>query len=100
MKIQVYHKNWTFFFNVKFLWNGVFFAALINSEYELLTPIYDNVSGTSKRKLSHSGHQIFNVFSNIANCFWKGVYVIVVDLFLNKKTNVFITENTFLGQYI
>ena len=49
------------------------FAVLIYSEYEQLTQIYNNVSGTSKKKLSQYGHQIFNVFSNIANCFWKGV---------------------------
>ena len=26
-------------------------------------------------KLSQFGHQIYNVFSNIANCFWKGVNI-------------------------
>ena len=35
---------------------------LICKGYEQLTPIYDNVSGTSKNKLSEYGHQIFNVF--------------------------------------
>ena len=50
-----------------------YFVMLIYRGYEQLTPIYDNVSGTSKKKISQYGHQIFNVFSNIANCFWKGV---------------------------
>ena len=40
---------------------------------EQLKPIYDNVSGTSKKELSQFGHQIYNVFSNIVNYFWKGV---------------------------
>ena len=26
-------------------------------------------------KLSQFGHQIYNVLSNIANCFWKGVNI-------------------------
>ena len=51
------------------------FFNFVLSIYEQLIPIYDNVSGTSKKKLSQYGHQKFNVFSNIANCFWKGVHV-------------------------
>ena len=43
--------------------------------YEQLTPIYDYVSATGKKELSQSGHQIFDVFSIDANCFWKGVNV-------------------------
>ena len=35
--------------------------------YEQLTPVYDNVSGTSKKILSQSGHQIFDVFSRIVS---------------------------------
>ena len=46
---------------------------LIYKGYEQLTLIYDNVSGTSKNKLSQYGHRLFNVFSNIANCLWTGV---------------------------
>ena len=29
----------------------------------------------AKKTISQSGQQIFNVFSNIANCFWKGAIV-------------------------
>ena len=50
---------------------------LIYRAYEQLTAFYDNVSGTSKKELSQFGHHIFNVFSNIANCFWKGVIVCI-----------------------
>ena len=49
---------------------------LIYRGHEQLTPIYDNCSGTSNKELSQFGHHIFNVFSDIANCFWKGVIVL------------------------
>ena len=45
---------------------------LIYRAYEQLTPIYDNVFAIGKKLLSQSGHQIFDVFSYIANCFLKG----------------------------
>ena len=68
-------KNVHFCQIVKFLWKPTYFVMLIYKGYEQLKPIYDNVSGTSKKELSQFGHQINNVFSNIANCFWKGVIV-------------------------
>ena len=48
---------------------------IIYRAYEQLTSFHDNVSGTSKKILSQSGHQIIDVFFYIANCFWKGVIV-------------------------
>ena len=63
------------------------FAVSIYSEYEQLTPIYGNVSGTSKKKLLQYGHQIFNVFSNIVNCFWKGVNIIEFFIGILKSEN-------------
>ena len=57
---------------------------LIYRAYEQLTLIYDNVSATSKKQLSRSGHQIFDVFSYIANCFWKVVHV--VNMHSNVET--------------
>ena len=75
---------------MKSLWNITDFVMLIYKGYEKLTPIYDNVSGTSKNKLSQYGHQIFNVFSNIANCLWKGVTMSLIiqrHLTMLKKDN-------------
>ena len=48
---------------------------LIYRGHKQLKTIYDNVSGTSRKELSQFGHQIYNLFSNIVNCFWKGVIV-------------------------
>ena len=48
---------------------------VIYGAYEQLTPFYDNVSGTGKKKLSRSGHTMFNVFYYIANCFWEVLIV-------------------------
>ena len=73
------------------------FAVLIYSEYEQLTQIYDNVFGTNKKKVSQYCHQIFNVFSNIANCFWKGVlmsHISVAMLWVLRNTPVLYHYNT------
>ena len=76
VKIHVYYKKMYTFVNiVKFLWKPTYFVMLIYRGYEQLTPIYDNVSGTSKKELSQFGQQINNLFSNIVNCFWKEVIV-------------------------
>ena len=74
VKIHVYYKKMYTFINiVKFLRKPTSFVMLIYRGHEQLKPIYNNVSGTSKKKLSQFGHQIYNVFSYIVNCFWKGV---------------------------
>ena len=69
-------KNTDFYYYRQISLNITYFVILIYKGYEQLTPIYDNVSGTSKNKLSQYGHQIFNVFSDIANCLWTGVIVL------------------------
>ena len=71
MKVHVYYKNYTFILIVK----SLYFAMLNYRGHEKLTPIYNNCSGTSEKELSQFGRHIFNLFSNIANCFWKGVLV-------------------------
>ena len=68
-KFQVYYKK----INVKCLWKCAHFLMIFNRTYEQLTPIYDKVSATGKKLLLQTGHQIFDVFSIVANYFWKGV---------------------------
>ena len=72
-------KMYTFINIVKFLWKPTYSVMLIYRGHEQLKPIYDNVSGTSKKELLQFGHQIYNVFSNIVNSFWKGVIVSVLS---------------------
>ena len=75
---------YTFINIVKFLWKPTYFVMLIYRGHEQLKPIYNNVSGTSKKELSQFGYQIYNVFTNIVNCFWKGVLVFVTHNYLLK----------------
>ena len=65
---------YTFINIIKFLWKPTYFVMLIYRGHEQLKPIYDNVSGTSKIIAIWSPNIIY-VFSNIANCFWKGVLI-------------------------
>ena len=66
-------KMLTFIIIVKPLWKPTYFVMLIYRGYGQLTPIYD--LWNNQKKLLTNGQQIFNVFSNIANCFWKGVNI-------------------------
>ena len=82
---EIFHDN--LFFTIMFTIKNVHFyqyrqislethilliVLLIYRGHEQLKPIYDNVSGTSKNELSQFGHQIHNVFSNIAIVSGKG----------------------------
>ena len=59
---------YTFINIVKLLLKPTYSVMLIYRGHEQLRP--------SKKELSQFGHQIYNVFSNIVNCFWKGVIVL------------------------
>ena len=82
---------YTFINIVKSLLKTTYFVMRIYKGHEQLKPIFDNICQTSKNELSQFGHQIYNVFSNIANCFWKGVDMLN-GTYQHEKSITYITR--------